>query len=264
MRQFALRALEVAACATEGPWTIQAAERTGNRMGNRKIVAAEPWRTGPGGPGPWKPFSDVATIHGGKHDQAEANAEFIALARELLPMLARAFLHFTQGHKQNGAILHEDGDGVTARAPFPLPTRLQESAALWFCREIADAVDNLIETMGGVWVGLLPSDRNRPPYRRLISEGRLMRAQVLRVVANLIDPELDQERRKNLGGYCRIDADGIPGCADFYKAIEGIVGEHALDPTDKQVELVVKTFEDRIEGLRQLLGDDSDDTNEDS
>ena len=128
---------------------------------------------------------------------------------------------------------------------------------MWFCRDVADALDNLIETMGGMWVGLATSNRNTSPHNRLISEGRRLRATLLRALADEIDPDLDQKRLKQLPAVSRVDANGIPGPFAFYEAIDRVICAFAIEPDPATVERVADDWMEKLEGLVErgrLLG----------
>lgn len=213
LRQLARRVLELSERATPGPWKIA----------GDKIVAIDD--TGK--------MTEVATVSGGLGEKAEANAQLIALGRKLLPAFAGDVRELLPRTDPRERILDCSGNGEggrATRAPTPLPDKLPPTAAIWFARAVADAIDDLVGVMGGHLRGLHMSDRNATPEDRLLSGGddaRNMRTQLLRALAWLVDPETDDAWV------------GEPTPVDFYDELRAIVRDAAADPPDDAaIELV--------------------------
>jgi len=191
--------------ATAGPWPMREKEQSVGY--NRLMVhSQEPWRRRPQPHsrrknktnGKWKEYDDVAIFSGG--ERGRPNAEFVSVCRAAAPQLAAAVLMLCK-----------------AKGPVESP-----NFAYGFNRilgNLADSLDDLAILKGGDAGELQTSDRNKSPAERLFEGDGKLKADVLRGLADVIDPSFNGEKQKTLHASLRLPVNGKPSIRDLAAAL---------------------------------------------
>lgn len=243
----AIVALRLYSAATKGPWHVEAPADAKNPL---TVNAAEPWRRRPSGnKDAWAEFADVVSVSGGRSEQAQANADFIAFAMTAVPAMALQTIRDITGCPTltvDEVLLTEDQLTAEAQNLSAKEQRKhvdEERARFWrrhpqtfvltaFLDALADAFDKLFQSLGGPKAGMPVSDRNADPVTRLVGDGdehRRMRAEVLSAIAQIVTPGFDVKRLTARGALykpsARVLSQVRPKYGDFFKAFPREVRE---------------------------------------
>jgi len=173
------------------------AQKTGDdlsRYQRFEVASAEPWRNTNGK----KELKDICRIKGGLSPRAGAIAEWIAWSRNVLPILFSVITRYKR-------LVPDERYEPEMGAYFP---DAASDRLVGFLELVAEAFEVL---------GFKENNLGHHPGDRLIGSDRKEKAELLRRLADFIDPVNDEARLRKLHHQQRVAANGLPTNEDIRK-----------------------------------------------
>jgi len=173
-------------------WSAKKTGEDFSRYPRFEVASAKPWRN----TNSKREFNDICQVKGGLSRRSEAIANWIAWARNTLPVL---FAAITRLQKVTPDERYAPEMG--AYKPDAASDRL-----LSFAELVAEAFEVL---------GFKENTLGHHAFDRIIGSDRKDKAEVLRRLADSIDPVNDEARLRKLHHQERVPANGLPRIRDF-------------------------------------------------
>jgi len=181
----------------EAPWSRETTPADYKKFTLNRVIAKEPWRDGcaPGNKGGNRLFDDICKVSGGQLPRAESITDFIVFARNNLHPLLLAM----------------------RRLQKATPDELYQIELGKFNDEKSHRIFEFFEKIAEAFevLGFKKNDFGTHPGDRIIGSDRRDKADLLRRLADTLDPVNDEARLRKLHWRERVPANGLPTEKNF-------------------------------------------------